>query len=316
MACKRTEGTYPSASGLCDIFYRRWMHAEQPAKAAVQIVHGMAEHGERYEDFAIALCESGYDVWAMDILGHGDSAASEEDLGYFGERHGWKKVIADIRQLTKIMCGEYREGFPLFLFGHSMGSFYARAYCERYSEDLAGAIFCGTSAPNPAAAAGMLVARIIALFRGDKYRSQLLDNVAFGHYNRRYESVRTKFDWLNTDEYEVDKYMADPRCGFVFTTKGFLDLFTLLKSVSGKSWFTSMPYQFPALLIAGDQDPVGDYGSGVELVARRMREAGSNRAACQLFPGMRHEILLEPAHEKVYEAILEWMNNVLDPQGD
>ena len=315
MACKRVEGTFSSSSGLCDIFYRAWM-TSKPAKAAVQIVHGMAEYGERYEDFAAALCEAGYDVWAMDLLGHGKSVASEEDYGYFGEKHGWKKVIADIRQMTNIMREQYPEGFPLFLFGHSMGSFYARAYCERFSEDLAGGIFCGTSAPNPATAAGAFMAKIIATFRGDKYQSQYMNDMAFGQYNKRFAPARTAFDWLNTDAGEVDKYVADPLCGFIFTTKGFLDLFTLLKSVSDKNWFTSMPYQFPTFLIAGDQDPVGSFGSGVELVARRMREAGSNRTTCTIFHGMRHEILLEPEHALVYEAILEWMNGVLDPQKD
>jgi len=173
-------------------------------------------------------------------------------------------------------------------------------------------VFCGTSGPNPAAAAGILMAKLTAALRGEKYRSALLDAVAFGHYNSKYPGKpRTKFDWLNTDPAEVDKYIDDPQCGFLFTAQAFLDLFSLLKSVSGKRWFTSIPYQFPLLLVAGGDDPVGNYGEGVDLVARRLREAGSNRTQCQLFPGMRHEILLEPERAKVYDTIITWLDTVL-----
>jgi alpha-beta hydrolase superfamily lysophospholipase len=118
----------------------------------VQIAHGMAEHGERYEGFAEALCAAGFDVWVMDLLGHGKSAESEEQWGYFGEEHGWKNLVGDIRLMTGLMKDTYPDDLPIFLFGHSMGSFLARAYCERYSEDLAGAAFLTLAAlaPDPA----------------------------------------------------------------------------------------------------------------------------------------------------------------------
>lgn len=311
MACNRTEGSFPSSTGLSDVFYRVWAPTSKAPRAAVQIVHGMAEHGERYEEFAKALCAAGFDVWVMDLCGHGKSSG-EEGLGYFGKERGYKNLVADIRKMTAIMRETYPDRLPIFLFGHSMGSFLSRAYCQRYSEDLAGAVFCGTSAPNPAAPAGIAMAKLTALFRGGQHRSPLLDAVAFGTYNNKYPGKpRTKFDWLNTDETEVDKYIADDRCGFLFTAQAFQDLFALLKSVSGKQWFTSMPYQFPILLIAGGQDPVGSYGKGVELVAKRLREAGSNRTKCVIFPEMRHEILLEPERQLVFDAVIEWLNKTL-----
>lgn len=308
----RSEGQFPSSSGLADIYYRVWKPVNKSPKGAVQIVHGMAEHGERYENFALALCEAGFDVWAMDWLGHGKSA-DDDQLGYFGADHGWKNLVADIRLMTRLMRDTYPDQLPIFLFGHSMGSFLSRAYCERYSEDLAGAVFCGTSAPNPAASVGVLVAKLIAALRGETHRSQLLDTIAFGQYNNKYPGKpRTKFDWLNTDAAEVDKYIADDRCGFLFTSRGFLDLFQLLTSISDKRWFTSMPYQFPMLLIAGDEDPVGGYGKGVEQVARKLREAGCNKVACEIYPGMRHEILLEPEHQLVYDTVIAWLNSTLE----
>ena len=300
----RTEGAFPSATGLGDVYYRSWMSGKS-ARAALQIIHGMAEHGQRYEAFAKALNRAGYDVWVMDLPGHGRSS-SEEDLGYFGKENGRKNVLADVRTLTEHMRDAYPAQLPIFLFGHSMGSFFARAYCKANHSELAGAIFCGTSGPNPAAGAGILVAKLVAAMRGGRCRSSLLDNIAFGTYNKRFEG-RTKFDWLNTDQAEVDKYLEDPRCGFIFTVQGLLELFALLKSVSGKSWFSAMPYQFPMLLIAGEDDPVGDYGKGVELVAKRLREAGANRVQCRIFPGMRHEILLEPEHQQVYDTVISWL---------
>jgi len=305
---ERNEGRFPSCSGLAEIYYRVWKPVNKLPKAAVQIVHGMAEHGERYEGFAQALCAAGFDVWVMDLLGHGRSA-DDEQLGWFGRENGWKSLVGDIRLMTRIMRDSYPDDLPILLYGHSMGSFLARAYCERHSEDLAGAAFCGTSAPNPAAAAGILMAKLVAAFQSDTHRSHLLDTVAFGAYNKKYPGKpRTKFDWLNTDEAEVDEYIADSRCGFLFTARGYLDLFLLLKSVSSSQWFTSIPYQFPVLVIGGGQDPVTGYGKGMELVARRLREAGCNRLTCTVFPGLRHEILLSPEKQEVYDEVIAWLN--------
>ena len=304
----RTEGTFPSATGLGSIYYRTWV-SQRKARGALQIVHGMAEHGERYENFAAALNHAGYDVWAMDLAGHGQSD-DPKTPGFFGQENGRENVLADIQTLTEKMRDAYPQGFPLFIFGHSMGSFFARAYCKAYNKHLAGAVFCGTSGPNPAAPAGQMLAKLIISARGEKYVSPLLDNIAFGSYNKRFEG-RTRFDWLNSDENEVDKYLEDPKCGFVFTAKGLLDLFSLLQSVSEKSWFSAMPYQFPVLLVAGEDDPVGSFGKGVELVAKRLREAGGNRVKCRTYSGMRHEILLEPDHQQVYQDIIDWLDNTL-----
>ncbi|MCL2106769.1 MAG: alpha/beta hydrolase [Oscillospiraceae bacterium] len=313
MAFKRTEGEFPSSSGLANVFYRVW-EPENQAVAAMQIVHGMAEHGERYEAFAQALCDAGIAVWCADLPGHGKTTRDAELRGYFGRKNGWKHLRSDVKALTNLMRDHYPLDLPFFLFGHSMGSFIARAYTERYSDDLAGAVFCGTSGSNPVAAAGILAARIIALLRGDTYRSELLDQIGFGHYNDKYPGKpRTKFDWLNTDSAEVDIYIEDKDCGFIFTAAGYLDLLHLLKHVNRGKWFRdSIPHHFPMLLIAGDADPVGDYGKGVQQVARRLREAGRKQTVLQLFPGMRHEILLAPERQLVYDCVIQWIQGVLE----
>ncbi|MDR1927088.1 MAG: alpha/beta hydrolase [Oscillospiraceae bacterium] len=318
MDMTRREGVFPSSSGIADIYYRVWEPADGRITAAVQLIHGMAEHGERYEGFARALCGAGYSVWMMDLLGHGKSS-TEEGLGFFGwrgenggrHRAGWTHFYRDAKKLTTLMQEALPPGTPLFLFGHSMGSFVARAYVEKFGGDYAGACFCGTSGPNPAAAAGVLAARLVIALRGERHRSRLIDSIAFGHYNDKYPGkARTKFDWLNTDPSEVDRYIADPRCGFLFTAAGYLDLMRLMRFVSRPAWFGSMPHRFPMLLIAGAADPVGAFGKGVELVARRLRGKGKKQTTCHIFPGMRHEILLEPERREVYEAVLGWLGKI------
>ncbi|MDR1465082.1 MAG: lysophospholipase [Oscillospiraceae bacterium] len=303
----RLEYTYPSASGLGEIYARGWMINGVAPKALVHVVHGMAEHGERYEAFARALCREGYALWAADLIGHGRSAQTDEDLGWFGESGGWLSFVNDTKRLNDHLRRLYPD-IPIVLFGHSMGSFVARAYCARYGGELAGAVFCGTSGRNPATAAGILAARLMITFRGGRHRSELLDTAAFGTYNKKYSGKpRTKFDWLNTDPAQVDRYLADERCGFLFTAAGMLDMMGLLQNVSRQNWFQSVPYRLPMLLIAGEDDPVGDDGKGVRQVYRELKESGHNNTSCKIFPGMRHEILLEPRRQEVYDAIFAWL---------
>ena len=147
----RKEYAFGSTTGLADIFVRSWAPADSSkVKAIFQIAHGMAEHGERYEDFAKYLVAEGYAVFANDHIGHGKSVATDDDLGYFGERDGWLAFVNDAKLLTDLAKNEYPDK-PVILFGHSMGSFIARSYAEKFGGDLAGAVFCGTSGTNPAA---------------------------------------------------------------------------------------------------------------------------------------------------------------------
>ncbi|MDR2525674.1 MAG: alpha/beta hydrolase [Oscillospiraceae bacterium] len=311
MELTQKQGAFPSSSGMAEIRYRVWSPPDP--RAGVQLVHGMAEHSGRYSAFAKALCAAGFSVWAMDLLGHGASAPEEQALGYFGPDEGWKKLRHDINILSKLMRETLPPDAPIFLFGHSMGSFLARAYVERYGEELTGAIFCGTSGSNPATLAGILITRLVIAFKGCTHRSVLIDTVAFGHYNDKYPGKpRTKFDWLNSDPAEVDQYIADPFCGFLFTASGYLDLMQLLRSVNRRAWYHSLPHQLPMLLVAGEEDPVGSYGKGVQQVVRRLRESGKKQTACHIFPNMRHEILLEPGRASVFETIIQWLNRQLE----
>lgn len=287
----KTEFYFPSVSGLADIHAAKYL-PEGEVKAVVQIAHGMAEHLERYEKFAQFLTDNGVALYINDHLGHGKSVKNDDELGYFGASDGWKNFIEDCHKLTEIAKKE-NEGKPYVFFGHSMGSFVARAYAFKYSEDIDAAVFCGTSGANPLASVGKVLAGLIAKVKGDHHRSKLIDKMSFGAYNNKTEK-RTAFDWLSVDKKNIDDYLADPYCGFLFTATGSKDLISLLSFVSDKSWYEGFNKSLPVLLIAGSEDPVGQYGKGVREVADKLKSAGVKSVDMKLYDGYRHEILNEP----------------------
>ncbi len=306
----KNEFTFSSVSGLAEIHAASYKPENGEIKAVVQVAHGMAEHLERYEKFASALCDAGYALYINDHLGHGLSVKNKDELGYFGEEDGWKNFVEDCHQLTEIIKKE-NPGVPVYFFGHSMGSFVARAYSTKYANDLAGAVYCGTAGPNPAAGAGIILTKLIAKLKGTHYRSKLIDKIGFGTYNSKFEG-RTPFDWLSRDNEEVDKYIADDLCGYLFTAYGYRDLFSLLSYVSSPDWFSGLSKELPVLLIAGAMDPVGEYSKGIEKVYNSLCDAGKTNVKKILYPDARHEILNEKAcFDKVCKDVIGWIENTL-----
>jgi len=306
MSVIRKEFSIPSVSGVADVFARCWV-PEDGVKAVFQIVHGMAEHGERYEEFAQYLCQKGFAVLVDDHIGHGKSVKKDDDLGYFGESGGWNAFVEDEKALTEMIKKEYPDT-PIIFFGHSMGSFIAREYIRRYGTDEAikGAVICGTSGKNPASAIAITLAGAIAKVKGSRHRSKFIDKIAFGPYNNKINSPRTAFDWLTTENAIVDKYVADKYCGFLFTAAGYKDLFTILTKVSGKDWFESVPDNLPILITSGEEDPVGAYGKGINQVYSDLKAQNIKDLTLKLYKGMRHEILNEQERATVYEDIASW----------
>jgi len=305
----REEYRFDSATGVCRIFARSIAPADKTkVRGILQVVHGMAEHGERYQAMAYYMAYHGYAVFIHDHAGHGKSVENDTLLGYFGEKDGWRGLIDDVRTLAEKAMEKY-PGRPMFLLGHSMGSFVARAYAAQYGDELTGAIFCGTSGANPGAAAGIAVAGIVEKFKGELYRSPFIDHIAFGSYNKKYENPRTQFDWLSRDESEVDLYIKDPYCGFLFTAAGYKDMFTLLQSVSGKAWYRSVPKKLPILLISGSMDPVGGYGRGVRQVFNDLEKTGHVHVKIRVYDGARHELFNETNAKDVLRDLLDWLDN-------
>ena len=295
-----TEKTFLSKDGKSTIHYYLWEPAGEPA-AILQITHGMAEHMQRYAPFAEYLNTYGILVCGHDHIGHGKSAAPE-DWGYFGENDGWKIFVQDVEQLHQIMKVQYMD-VPYFLMGHSMGSFVARAWLAMYGKGVDGAIIMGTAGANPALGVAKTLVKTIRKSKGSRHISGLLTKLAFGSYNKRISPSRTPFDWLTRDGEIVDKYIADPACGFTFTAAGYADLFNLIGYISTDSWYKLVPKNLPILFVAGAEDPVGAYGAGPAEVAEGLDNAGCKDVSLIMYEGMRHEILNEFGKEAVYEDL-------------
>lgn len=312
MSYIKKEFYFYSSSGLCKIHAASYLPIDNSKiKAIFQICHGMTEHFERYENFIEKLCNDGYAVYANDHLGHGLSVASKDDLGYFGEKDGWKSFIEDAHELTSIAKKQF-PNLPVIFFGHSMGSFIARVYSFKYHEELAGSIFCGTAPPNPAIPVGKVFLNLVKTLSSSKLKSAMVSKAAFGAYNKKFDGP-TDYEWLSRDRSTIDAYMGDEYCGFLFTVVGYRDLISVLGECSSKNWFENFSKELPVLFISGTDDPVGNYGKGVKLVYDKLVATGKKNADMKLYEGARHEILNESACvDEIYKDVLAWSQDVLN----
>lgn len=300
------EYSFLSASGLCDIFAQSAAPIDYGSiKGVVQISHGMAEYSNRYSRFALELCKAGYAVFVSDHVGHGASVTDKEMLGYFGE-NGEETFVEDLKTLSDIAKGEYPD-LPFFMVGHGMGSLIARKYTSKYGYLLDGVVYTGTSGENPVLGIGLYLANILAKQNGPMYRSDILDTMAFGSYNKKTEK-RTECDWASRDEKEVDKFIADDLCGYKYTVSGMKALFMTLKQVSSRRWYNTIPLSMPIYLLSGSMDPVGDYGKGVKEVYRTLKRTGHKNVTMKIYEGARHEIFNETNRDEVYADIIEWLD--------
>lgn len=305
------EGYLDEVQGRGRRYFRGWAPEGTP-RAVLQIAHGMAEHSGRYDDFMHFLAERGIVAFCMDHAGHGRSARTEAEYGFFGDEGGMAAAIGDMRRFTQWLSGAY-PNIPLMLMGHSMGSFMVRQYLAQDASALSGAVIMGTGGVNKQVGMGIMLAKLERLRIGRMGRSKLIDKLAFGGFNKPFAPARTPYDWLSRDEAMVDAYIADPACGFAFTAQGYLDLFELNRAVNSIEWARKLPPRLPLLLVSGDRDPVGGMGEGVRQVADWLKATGHGRVALKLFPGARHEVLNETNRQEVYEAIACWLERVLAP---
>ncbi|MFV0353011.1 MAG: alpha/beta fold hydrolase [Oscillospiraceae bacterium] len=272
----------------------------------VQLSHGMCEYVGRYEELADYLTEHGVVFCGNDHLGHGASAANPEDLGYFGGKGSRKYCLQDLHTMNELAKKEY-PGLPVILLGHSMGSFFARIYAARWPQSIDGLIISGTGGPNPAAGMGMALASLLGSIKGQRYRSAFVNNLAFGTYLKQIESPKTPYDWISRDDAIVAQYAKDPLCTFVFTVMGFYELFGALKEVSSPAWAAKLDKDKPLFMLAGDKDPVGAYGKGVQTVCGWIHEAGVHNFEQKMYPGGRHEMYNETNRTDVYADTLSFL---------
>ncbi|MEB4856986.1 alpha/beta hydrolase [Priestia megaterium] len=295
-----------------EIFAQKWNVENNSAKGVVQIAHGMAEHIGRYEYFANVLRQHGYIVYGNDHRGHGQTALKDEDKRFFAEENGFDTVVYDMIALTKHISTEH-SGLPIFLFGHSMGSFLTRRYIQLDTEHIHGVILSGTgSIPSLSLQGGILAAQIEIKRKGLRSPSPFLDKLSFGQYNKSFHPARTPFDWLSQDNEAVDLYVNDPYCGGVFTAGFFYDLLTGIKQISNLANIKLVPSSLPIYLVSGEYDPVGSYTKGVVKVYNDFKKAGLQDVSYRFFKECRHELLNELNKDEVIEDILNWLNVQID----
>ncbi|HOB20734.1 MAG TPA: lysophospholipase, partial [Candidatus Atribacteria bacterium] len=266
----------------------------------------MAEHAGRYGRFADFLANNGYIVYANDHRGHGRTAGDPEAAGYLG-RDGFFGMARDMKLLTDRIKAEEPD-LPLYLFGHSMGSFLAQYYITKWGGGLKGVILSGSNLQKgPVLKAGIIIAGLQRLLLGDRKRSKLLNSLSFDSFNKRFRPVRTPFDWLSRDTAEVDRYVADPYCGAVFTTSFFHDFFKGLDGLYDKAALEAIPKDLPVLILSGDMDPVGGFGKGPRLLEKLYHSLGLLDVTLKLYTDGRHEMLNEINRDEVMKDILGWL---------
>jgi len=287
----------------------RWLPPGEPM-AVVQIIHGMSEHAARYARFAEAMTDTGIAVYAADLPGHGKTAR-EGELGHFADRRGWRVALGAVAAVHAEIEDE-QPGKPVFMLGHSMGSFLLQHYLVEHGAKLSGAILSATTGDmGLLRVVGLALLRIEALILGTRHRSKLGEQLSFRDFNKKFKPARTGFDWLSRDPAEVDKYVADPFCGFRCSSGLWVELLSAGARLSDVARLRHIPPKLPVLMIAGEADPVSRGAAGPKVLERAYRAAGLEDVIVNVYEGARHELLNETCRDQVTADIRDWLLNHL-----
>jgi len=278
---------------------------ETEIKGVVQISHGMAEHKERYFPFMEYLVSEGYAAVINDHRGHGASVKDKDDLGYFYDDSG-TYIVEDLYQIT-LYIKELFPGKPVYLFGHSMGSLVVRKYIKKYDDKIDKLIVCGSPSRNPMIGAALALVSVQKLFKGDRYRSNLIQNLAFSSYSKNMDGTVSGNSWLSVNEDNVRDYDANELCGYVFTLNGFRNLFILMRDIYSDEGWSLKNKNLPVLFIAGSDDPVIMNEKKWDESREFLKKIGYNNVKGKLYPGLRHEILNEDIREEIYDDIVKFV---------
>jgi len=304
------EFSFISSTGK-EIYARKWMNKSvSEYKGVVQLVHGMEEHIGRYDEFANFLANNGFIVVGHDHLGHGKTAKTEEELGYFTEEKGWFYLAEDIHILQNKIKKEYPE-IPYIIMGHSMGSLLTRTYATLYQDEIDGIIITGTSGQKTGLLTGKLLAKFIMLCKGKKYKSKLLASLVTGSFNRQFKPNKTSVDWTTSDEKVIEEHIKDTNPNCKFTVSAYYELFTGSMYLNKKKNIAKTP-NVPILIFSGDKDPVGEKGKGVVRVYQMLKKTGKDDVTLKLFPNGRHEMLNEVNREEVFAFVLDWITSKIE----
>lgn len=291
------------------LFTRRWEPEASAIRGVILIIHGISEHSGRYEAVAEALTDSGYMVYAHDQRGHGQTSLGMEKLGYAG-KDGWNLLVRDVFELIEVIKKE-NPGSPVFILGHSMGSFILRSYMHRYGnlQGIKGYILSGTGGSTTSKLyAARFLCSIIIKKNGERYKSKLIQQLTFNGYNARCPEKRTEYDWLSRDAEVVDKYIQDDLCGQICSASFYKEFFRGIIEVQQDGAIEKIPKDIPVLMLSGHMDPVGQYGKIIELLLDKFKAVGIKDITYKLYPGGRHEMLNEVNRDEVIQDIIDWLD--------
>ena len=273
------------------------------AKGIVQISHGMSEYKERYFDFMNFLSEQGYICVINDHRGHGNSVEKESDLGYF-YTEDTNAIVEDLHQVTEYIRRKHKK-LNIFLFSHSMGTLVARNYLKKYDYEIKKLILCGPPTQNNLVNFGLGIAKILKVFQGDEIRSNILNKLVFGSYNKGYSKPN---EWICSNPEIIDEYNENPKSGFIFTVNGFINLFKLMKSAFNKNdWELKNP-ELDILVIAGNDDPVIQNKKKFYDLISFLKSIGYTKIDSKLYENKRHELLNEIGKGEIYQSIFEFIS--------
>ena len=263
----------------------------------------MCEHIGRYDEFMRKIADEGYICFGYDNLGHGRTV-SDDELGYIAHKEGYKRLAEDVGVYSTAVRKDFGGNLPYYLMGHSMGSFIVRYASENYVKPDK-LIIMGTGGKNPAAGVGIAIVDVMMLFKGERYVSKFVDNMAFGSFGKKFPENESN-SWLTKDAEIREKYRSDKYCSFKFSLAAMKDLMTLNRETNSKAWFDGFDKKTPVLLISGEDDPVGDYGAGVKKVYDELSSRGCI-VKMKLYPNCRHEILNDTSREECTKDIINFI---------
>ncbi|MDZ5711809.1 alpha/beta hydrolase [Jeotgalibacillus haloalkalitolerans] len=300
------ESFYTRTSDGQDLYTVVWRSDQPHIKGSIQLCHGMAEHIGRYEDFAFKCNQNGYHVFGHDCRGHGKTAELSGTFGDYGQGVDFNRLAEDVIEIKECCMASG----PVYLIGHSMGSFISRRVIQLYSSSYKGVILSGSNGPmGIISIPANLIASVMNTYQPTA-KAKLLNHLSFGSYNQSFPDSKTPFDWLSSDERAVQQYIDDPMCGFVTTNRFYKILFNGIGMIYNKKAISDIRKDLPMLFISGEDDPVGDFGKGIFKSAQMYQTAGIQSVEVQLYENGRHEMLNEHNSDQVIEEMLKWIKKI------
>lgn len=307
---KKEEFYFLSANEKTKIHGIKWL-PDHKVKAILQITHGVTEHILRYEELAKYFTERKIAIVGIDLLGHGKSISKDMEPMYFGPKGSWNLVVKDIETCRNVIQKEL-PNIPYYLLGFSLGSFLARSYVIQYDNSIDGLILLGTGqTPILQIEIAKLLTNIEAKKANDDKTTPLIKKLTFDTYNQKFKPNKTDLDWLCSNEKSLNEYLNDPLRGEAFTIGLFRELLNGMKFTSKKQNIQQMNKETPILLLSGKEDPVGEFGKGVQRVKNAFQAVGIKDVTIKLYPKLRHDILHEEPKENIYKDIYDWIEEKL-----